>query len=178
MYNHIKIGLNYPNIVNAIIEIPQNTHNKYEYDEHQEIIRLDRVLFSSQFYPVDYGFIPETRSLDGDHLDIMILTNSPTFPGCLVEATPIGVLIMTDDKGIDEKILAIPSKNPSYNNINDIADLETHTILEIANFFETYKKLENKVVVLDGWKSKKPALKIITQSFNRYTREIKGICKN
>jgi len=178
MFNHISIGPQSPDIVNAVIEIPQNTHNKYEYDESQGIIRLDRVLFSSQFYPVDYGFIPQTRSLDGDHLDIMIITNSPTFPGCLVECIPVGVLLMTDDKGIDEKILAVPSKNPNFTKITTIGDIDSHIILEIANFFETYKKLENKVVVLDGWKSETVAKQIILDSQSRFNQETKTNYQN
>ena len=120
MNSLITLGDKSPKVVNAIVEIVKQTSNKYEYDENLDIIKLDRVLHSPMFYPVDYGFIPETRSKDGDHLDVMIMTDSPVFTGCLLEVRPVGVLIMSDEHGVDEKILAVPLKNPNYNHIEKL----------------------------------------------------------
>lgn len=164
MYNSLLIGSKSPEIVNAFIEIPKGTYNKYEFDKSMEVIKLDRVLHSPFFYPVDYGFIPQTKAEDGDDLDIMVLTDSPTFPGCLLEVVPVGILNMTDDKGPDSKILAVPLKNPHYQNIKDLKDIEPSILNEIQHFFEQYKKLENKTVTVHGWESKSKALELITKT--------------
>ena len=170
--SHISIGEKSPKIVNAIVEIPKDTHNKYEYDENLDIIKLDRVLHSPMHYPVDYGFIPQTRSKDGDHLDIMIITDSPVFTGCLVEARPIGVLIMSDEKGEDEKILAVADKNPIYDHIQKLSDVDPHFLRELVHFFSEYKRLENsKDAVVQGWLNRTQAYKIINQSSKVYQHE-------
>ena len=172
MMSNIPIGENSPKIVNAIVEISQATHNKYEYDEKLDIIKLDRVLYSPMYYPVDYGFIPQTRSKDGDHLDVMIMTNSPVFTGCLVEIRPIGVLIMTDEKGEDEKILAVANKNPVYNHIQQLKDVDDHFLKELVHFFSEYKRLEsNKDVEVKGWLNRPQAYKIIKESYRVYQQE-------
>src|SRR6266704_2363670 len=119
----------------VIIEIPQGSRNKYESDHDEHVIRLDRVLHSSVHYPTDYGFIPGTLSKDGDPLDVLVLTMEPTFPGCHLTARPIGVLRMIDDKGEDEKILAVPCGEPRFDDISDLADLSGHWLKEIENFF-------------------------------------------
>lgn len=164
MISTIPIGDKYPEIVNAIVEIPKDTYNKYEYDEKLDIICLDRILHSPVHYPVDYGFIPQTRSDDGDHLDIMIVTNYPTFPGCLVEARPVGVLFMSDESGIDEKILAVPVHNPFYSNIKKLKDVNPHLLDEIVHFFSQYKKLEGKIADIKGWQNGKECKRVIKQS--------------
>jgi len=138
--------------VDAVVEIPRGSRNKYEVDHSTGTIRLDRVLFSSVHYPADYGFIPETMALDGDPLDVLIIVEEPTFPGCRVGIRPIGVLLMRDEKGIDEKILAVPVADPRFDDIEDIADLQSHWLLEIKNFFDTYKMLEGKESHVEGWK--------------------------
>ncbi|MFA6184938.1 MAG: inorganic diphosphatase [Candidatus Shapirobacteria bacterium] len=170
----ITIGNESPKIVNAIIEIVKQTSNKYEYDEELDIIKLDRVLHSPMFYPVDYGFIPETRSKDGDHLDVMVLTNSPVFTGCLLEVRPVGVLIMSDEAGEDEKILAVPLKNPTYNEIKKLSDVPEHSLKELVHFFTEYKRLEsNKNVTIKGWLGQKEAYDIIRESAKAYEDEQK-----
>ncbi len=172
MMSDIPIGDNSPKIINVIVEIPKDTHNKYEYDENLHIIKLDRTLHSPMHYPVDYGFVPQTKSKDGDHLDIMIITNYPVFPGCLVEVRPIGVLIMSDEKGEDEKILAVPSKNPNYDHIQKLSDVDEHFLKELVHFFSEYKRLEsNKEVKVKGWLNRTQAYKIIKQSFKAYQTE-------
>src|SRR5436189_5823576 len=138
--------------VDAIVEIPRGSRNKYEFDPATGSIRLDRVLFSSVHYPCDYGFIPGTRSADGDPLDVLILVEEPTFPGCRVRVRPIGVLLMQDEKGEDEKILGVPADDPRFAEVVDLMDLPQHWLTEVENFFETYKALEEKTSSTGGWK--------------------------
>lgn len=171
MFDHISIGDLFPEVVRAIIEIPCNTFNKYEYDEDMGIIKLDRVLHSPMHYPVDYGFIPETRSEDGDHLDIMIMTKSPVFTGCLLDARPLGVLIMKDECGRDEKILAVPKNDPYYNHIRRLSHVSPHLLLELEHFFTQYKHLEGKKAKVEGWQNRSVAYKIIKDSFKVYQCE-------
>ncbi len=137
--------------VDAVIEIPMGSRNKYEIDEASGRMRLDRVLHSSVHYPTDYGFIPETLSDDGDRLDILVLTYSPTFPGCVLEARPIGGLSMVDEKGGDFKILAVPVGDPRFAATRSLDDLEQHWLLEIETFFKTYKLLEPKETEVGRW---------------------------
>ncbi|MER3485879.1 MAG: inorganic pyrophosphatase, partial [Chloroflexota bacterium] len=128
--------------VRAFIEIPRGSRNKYEYDEQARIFRLDRVLYSSVHYPADYGFIPETLAEDGDHLDILVLVQEPTFPGCVIEARPLGGLEMHDEKGSDFKVLAVPIGDPRYAHVATLDDVGEHWLREIETFFATYKLLE------------------------------------
>jgi inorganic pyrophosphatase len=153
--------------IEAIVEIPKGSRNKYEFDPDSGVIRLDRVLFSSVHYPTDYGFIPGTCSSDGDPLDVLIIVEEPTFPGCRVTVRPIGVLVMRDEKGIDEKILAVPVADPRFDGIEDIGDLQEHWLLEIRNFFGTYKLLEGKESLVEDWKDAKEARAIL----KKYTKE-------
>jgi inorganic pyrophosphatase len=151
----------FPNVINVIVEVPKGSRNKYEYDHQSKRIKLDRVLFSAVHYPADYGYIENTIAEDGDEVDVLVLISEPTFPGCLIEAKPIGVLKMRDEKGIDNKILAVPLKDPLYQHINDIHDIAPHLLTEIENFFMTYKKLESKVVETDGWSDLKKTLEYL-----------------
>lgn len=154
--------------VEVIIEIPQGSRNKYEYDHDSGVIRLDRVLHSSVHYPTDYGFMPDTLSKDGDPLDIMVLTYDPTFPGCHLRARPIAVLHMIDDKGSDEKILAVPVDDPRFDDITTLADMRGHWLREIENFFATYKLLEEKDTDLLGWGNTEEAWGVIADARRRY----------
>ena len=169
-YHSLPIGSNYPESFNVVVEIAKGGHNKYEYDETSGIIKLDRVLHSPMFYPVDYGFIPETRSSDGDHLDALVLTDSPTFPGCIVEARAIGLLQMIDGGEADEKILAVPVKNPRYKSINTLDDLEPHILDEIKHFFEQYKKLEKKEVEVKNWEPRENALATLKEAHENFKK--------
>jgi len=137
--------------VDAIVEIPRGSRNKYEFDHTDGAIHLDRVLFSSVHYPTDYGFITGTMADDGDPLDVLILVEEPTFPGCRVKVRPIGVLIMRDEQGVDEKILAVPIADPRFEDIFDISQVQRHWLIEIENFFNTYKLLETKESYVEGW---------------------------
>ena len=154
----------------VLIEIPRGSRNKYEYDFDLKRIRFDRMLFSSMMYPADYGFIPKTLALDGDPLDVLILINEPTFPGCVMEVKPIGVFNMADDKGSDDKIICVPISDPIWNTLNDLSDINQHLLKEIEHFFQVYKDLENKRVDVGGWGGLKEALAIIEDCTKRYNQ--------
>lgn len=137
--------------VEVFVEIPQGSRNKYEYDKARRMFVLDRVLYSSVHYPTDYGFIPDTLADDGDPLDALVIVQEPTFSGCLIPARPIGMLDMYDDKGEDEKILAVPLGDPRFEGVNSLADISPHWQREIENFFQTYKTLEDRLTEVRGW---------------------------
>jgi inorganic pyrophosphatase len=149
------------------IEIPKNSKLKFEFDEKLGGIKLDRVLYGSNYFPFEYGFIKGTKGKDDDPLDVILLSSFSTFPGCLIKARVIGVLEMEDEKGIDDKILAVPVEkvDPRFSEIKNISDLSSHLKLEIKEFFETYKRLEpGKWVKLKDFKSKEEAEKIIKEA--------------
>ena len=150
-------------LVDAIVEIPRGSRNKYEFDPDSESIRLDRVLFSSVHYPGDYGFIVGTRCGDGDPLDVLVLVEEPTFPGCRVRVRPIGVLLMEDDGGEDEKILGVPEGDPRFAEVFDLKDLPQHWLSEIENFFSTYKVLEGKAAATGEWRGAKAACQAVAR---------------
>ena len=152
----------------VLIEIPRGSRNKYEYDFELKRMRFDRMLFSSMMYPADYGFIPETLALDGDPLDVLVLVNEPTFPGCVMEVKPIGVFHMADDKGPDEKVICVPVSDPIWNKLNDLSDVNPHLIKEIEHFFQVYKDLENKKVDVEGWGDVNEAKEILMKCTNRF----------
>jgi inorganic pyrophosphatase len=152
----------------CIVEIPKGSRNKYEWDHEHEMIKLDRFLFSSTVYPTDYGFIPDTLSLDGDPLDVMVLVSEPTFPGCLIEVKPIALFRMEDDQGIDDKILSVPLTDPGWNTLKSLDEVSDQLQNEIAHFFTVYKQLEHKKVEVDGWYPCEDALKVIEDSRERF----------
>lgn len=157
----VPIGPNAPHTFNTIIEIPKGSTNKYELDPESGVMKLDRVLYSPLFYPFDYGYIPQTKYLDGDPIDVLVLITHPTFPGCVVEAAAIGVLEMRDEKGPDEKILCVATKDPRYSFRKSLNDLQEHTKKELIHFFEVYKQLEEKAVDVIGWRDTSLAFEII-----------------
>ena len=162
----------------VLIEIPRGSRNKYEYDFEIKRIRFDRMLFSSMMYPADYGFIPETLALDGDPLDVLVLINEPTFPGCVIEVKPIGVFHMADDKGQDEKIICVPVSDPIWNSLENLSDINPHLLKEIEHFFQVYKDLENKQVDVEGWGDVNEAFDIIkecTERFNDIPNKPEGL---
>ena len=152
----------------AFIEIPKGSRNKYEYDHELGALKLDRFLFSSMVYPTDYGFIPDTLGLDGDPLDVMVCVSEATFPGCLIEVKPIALFKMEDDKGIDDKVLAVPLSDPAWNILETLDDLSQALQDEIAHFFSVYKDLEQKKVRVDGWYSREDAITEIEEARRRY----------
>ena len=160
-----------PSVVNALIEIPQGSRSKYEVDKETGLLRLDRVIYSSFHYPVNYGFIPRTLGEDGDPLDILVLCSQPIQPLCLVEARVIGNMQMMDSGTRDDKIIAVAAKDPSVNHFHKTDDLPQHFLLELRNFFEQYKVLENKEVKIDAFQSKAEAYRIINDAINLYQQK-------
>jgi len=160
-------------IVTVMIEIPKGSRNKYEYDVHNKMIKLDRMLFSAVHYPSDYGFIVNTLGTDGDPLDALVLLWEPTFPGCIIEAKPVGLFRMWDEKGPDEKILCVPVSDPNWNYIKKLSDIPPHLLKEIEHFFSIYKELEEKKTGIEGWEDRESAIKIIKEAQERYIKESK-----
>lgn len=158
--------------VTVMVEIPKGSRNKYEYDKEKKVLKFDRMLFSAVHYPSDYGFIPETLARDGDPLDALVLVWEPTFPGCLIEAKPVGLFKMWDEKGPDEKILCVPVSDPLWNYIETLADAPPHLLKEIAHFFAVYKDLEEKKVGVEGWEDRDAAIKVIRDSQDRYRNQV------
>ncbi len=152
----------------CIVEIPKGSRNKYEFDHERNVIRLDRFLFSSTVYPTDYGFIPDTLSLDGDPLDVMVCVSEPTFPGCLIDVKPIALFRMEDDQGVDDKVLAVPLTDPGWSALDSLDQVSDQLQNEITHFFTVYKQLENKHVEVDGWFSREDAVRVIEESRERF----------
>jgi inorganic pyrophosphatase len=157
-----------PGTVNALIEIPQGSRSKYEVDKLTGLLKLDRVIYSSFQYPINYGFIPQTLGQDGDPLDILVLCSQSIQSLCLVESTVIGNMQMIDQEQVDDKIIAVAAKDPSVNHIHRIEDLPQHFLLELKNFFEQYKVLENKKVAIDNFQDSFIAGRIISEAIERY----------
>ena len=151
-YLRLPIGSESPHVVNAIIEIPRDSVNKYEYDVELNVFRLDRSLYSPVHYPGDYGFIPSTISEDGDPLDVLVLTSNPSFTGCLIEVRPIGVLEMVDQGTRDKKVLGVSVNNPRHREISNYTQVYPHQLNEIEHFFSIYKDLEGKRTEMVGWR--------------------------
>jgi len=152
----------------VMVEIPRGSRNKYEYDKELGRFVLDRMLFSAVHYPAEYGFIPDTLAEDGDALDALVLVGEATFPGCVIRARPIGVFEMWDEKGPDEKILAVPISDPQWNWVKDLSDVPPHLLREITHFFQVYKDLEDKKTRVGGWKDREVAWQVIADAKDRY----------
>lgn len=157
-----------PKIVNALIEIPQGSKTKYEIDKKTGLLKLDRVIYSSFHYPINYGFIPQTLGKDGDPLDILVMCSEAIQSLCLVEALVIGNMQMIDTNMIDDKIIAIAIKDPSVNYINSLDGLPQHFFSVLRNYFEQYKVLENKEVKIHDFQDKQKAFEVINESIEFY----------
>jgi len=151
-YLELPIGDRSPEVFRAVIEIPLDGTQKFEYDKQLHVFKLDRNLHSPVHYPGDYGFIPSTLSDDGDPLDVLVLVPGPSFPGCVQEVRPIGLLEMLDQGVLDEKVLAVGKNNPRFANIWNYTDIYPHMLKEITHFFSIYKDLEGKRVEMKGWR--------------------------
>lgn len=172
-FKDLPIGEQFPRVVNCIIEIPKGSRNKYEYDVDLEVFKLNRVLYSSMVYPEAYGFIPSTLWDDGDPLDIFVFIDQPLTTGVLVEAKPVGILRMRDEKGPDDKILSVAIGDPTYGTIHDINDVPNHLLIEIEHFFVNYKKLEGKHVESFGWDNVLVALDAVKHGYTQYKKALK-----
>ena len=172
-WHGVSPGKKAPEIVNALIEIPQGSRSKYEVDKESGLLRLDRVIYSSFHYPINYGFIPQTLGQDNDPLDILVLCSQSVQSLCLVEANVIGNMQMIDQGTQDDKIIAVAAKDPSVNHIKNISEVPQHFLLELKNYFEQYKVLENKKVEIDNFQDKQDALKIIKDAMTFYDETFK-----
>ena len=170
-YLNLPIGDQAPETVTCVIEIPQGSINKYEYDKKLHVFRLDRNLHSPVHYPGDYGFIPKTLAEDGDPLDILVLGDAPTFPGCVYYARPIGLFEMLDQGIPDEKIFACAIGNPRFADIQNYTDVHAHILKEVEHFFSIYKDLEGKRTKVLGWKDRDTAHAVIHDSLRRFSSQ-------
>jgi inorganic pyrophosphatase len=152
----------------VMIEIPKGSRNKYEFDKEMKMMRFDRMLFSAVHYPSDYGFILDTLAEDSDPLDALVLVWEPTFPGCIIEARPVGMFNMWDEKGRDQKILCVPVYDPLWNHITRLSEVPPHLLKEIEHFFTVYKDLEDKKTGVEGWEGRDAALQVIAEARARY----------
>lgn len=175
LWHDLPTGPQPPDRVYAIIEIPSGSRNKYEYSKRTGVIVLNRVLYSSVHYPGDYGLIPRTFYGDGDPLDILVMTTQPTFPGCVIEARPIGMFRMVDREKPDDKVLAVPATDPNFSHIQELDDIPAHYKIEVAHFFSTYKQLEGIQVEPLGWEPAAVAREQIRHAMRLYGEHFSGI---
>lgn len=170
LWHDIEIGKNAPEEINCIIEISKGSHNKYEIDKETGLIKLDRANYGPAAYPFDYGFVPQTLWEDGDALDVVVLSTYPIDSGILVTVRPVAIMEMTDTDESDNKIIAVPVDDLRWEDIQDLNDLNKHTLKEMQNFFETIKQLKPKksVVAVHGFKGKSDAILAIKRSQDLY----------
>jgi len=167
-WHEVRIGDNPPENLNAIIEIPRGSRAKYEIDKESGLIKLDRVIYASMYYPLNYGFIPQTLGEDHDPLDIVVLTQVSVVPRCMIPSRVIGVMRMIDRGEADDKIIAVAEQDASVSHIGDVSELPEFFRIELKHFFENYKALENKKVVVDDFLGKTHAFEIVERSIKLY----------
>lgn len=176
-WHSVPAGKNIPESVNSIIEIPKGSKGKYELDKASGLLRLDRVLYSSVHYPANYGFIPQTYCDDKDPLDILVICSIDVDPLSIIEAKVIGVMHMIDDDEQDDKIVAVAKNDMAVNYINDISELPPHTVTELRRFFEDYKKLEHKQVIVEQFLGREDAYRIVNDAVELYAKEKENLIK-
>jgi inorganic pyrophosphatase len=172
-WHDVPIGKKFPQEINAVVEIPKGSRNKYELDKKIGMIRLDRTIYSSVLYPGDYGFVPQTMWEDKDPMDILILNRFPSFPLVIMGARPIGLMKMVDEKESDDKIIAVPVSDPFYKTIKEISELPPHTKREIKHFFEIYKELQHKSVKVNKFMGRNYALSALKKAQKLYQKKYK-----
>lgn len=173
LWHDVKIGKKVPEEINVIVEIPKGSHNKYEFDKETGLIKLDRANYNATPYPCEYGFVPQTLGEDGDALDVLLLATYPLMPGVLVTMRPIALMEMTDSGEPDSKIIGVPVDDRRWDDIQNLDDLNQHTLREFQHFFETIKQLKAKpaVVVVHGFKDKKRAQKELQKGIDLYKKK-------
>lgn len=164
----IDPGPHCPEVVRVVVEIPRGSANKYEYDMDLNVFRLDRTLYSPMHYPGDYGFVPGTLAEDGDPMDVLVLVQAPSFTGCLQEVRPVGILYMVDQQERDQKIIAVPRRDPRYDQVYTMDQIFPHVRREIEHFFTIYKELEGRVTKMEGWGGPDDARRAILNSRKAY----------
>lgn len=176
-WHDVELGEQAPDIVSAIIEIPKGSKIKYELDKKSGLIKVDRVLFSSVHYPANYGFIPQTYCEDRDPLDVLVLGQEPVNSLSILRAKIIGVMRMQDQGESDDKLIAVHVDDPEYAHFSSISELPPHRMMEVRRFFEDYKVLENKIVVVEKFLDREAALTILTQAVQLYSKKKEEIKK-
>lgn len=175
LWHDISYGENAPEEFTTIIEIPRGSLNKYEVDKETGLIALDRVSHTAQAFPFDYGFVPQTLYEDGDALDVIVLTTEPLYPGIVVRTRPVALMNMVDGGDNDDKIIGVPVEDPRWSDVRDLDDINKHTLKVIQHFYENYKKLQNKEVVVSGFENKDAALKAFAASVTLYNEKFGNI---
>ena len=171
-WHDVELGEKPEEVFYAVIEIPRGSKNKYELDKRTGMLRLDRVLYSAVHYPANYGFLPRTYCDDGDPLDVLVLCQEPLVPMCLVRAKPIGVISMKDEKGIDDKLIAVLADDPEYAHYTDVSELAPHRMRALKQFLVDYKVLENKQVDVDQMGSREEAVRVLREAIALYADRI------
>lgn len=171
LWHNLAPGPDVPNVVYAVIEVPKGSRNKYEYSKKAGVIKLDRVLYSPLHYPGDYGFVPQSFFEDGDPMDILVMMNESTFPGCVIEARVLAMLKMIDNGELDYKVLAVPATDPNFSHYQTDADLPRHFLEEVKHFFMTYKQLEGGTVEMHGWVGTDETRKAISDAVQLYRQK-------
>lgn len=174
-WHDVQLGDNVPQVIPALIEVPKGSKNKYELDKDTGLIRVDRVLFSSVQYPANYGFIPQTYCEDNDPLDILVLGQEPVYPLTILVAKPIGLMKMSDQGEADDKIIAVHANDPEYAHYSSILELAPHRMAEVKRFFEDYKVLEEKSVVVEEFLGPDQALESINEAIQLYQKKFVGL---
>ncbi len=170
-YSDLPIGKQAPDVFNVVVEIPKGSANKYEYDTALNVFKLDRTLYSPMHYPGDYGFVPSTIAADGDPVDVLVLVESATFPGCLIEARAVGMLEMVDQGVEDLKLLCVSTKDPRQETVKNYSDVHPHRLREIEHFFGIYKELEGKETETRGWRSAEDARRVLVTASERFLKD-------
>ena len=178
LWRELPPGPDVPQVIYVVVEIPKRCRNKYEYDEQGGFIKRDRVLYSSLHYPGDYGFIPRTLDDDGDPLDVLVMTNEPTFSGCVIEARPLGVFHLLDRGVQDDKIFAVPHTDPLFAGYCSLEDVPPHFLHEVQHFFSVYKDLEQAEVKAGGWDGLEQAHAEIERCMETYARMLRSRIAN
>jgi inorganic pyrophosphatase len=170
-WHDVDLGDEAPGIIPVVIEVPKGSKTKYELDKKSGFIKVDRILYSSVHYPANYGFIPRTYCDDQDPLDVLVLGQGPVTPLCIMMAKPIGVMEMIDQGESDDKIIAVHANDPEYSHYNSIHELPPHTMTEIRRFFEDYKALENKSVVVERFLDRPDGIRVIQKAVDLYNEK-------
>lgn len=173
LWHDVSLGDNIPEEINVIIEVPKGSHNKYEIDKENGLIALDRANYSDAAYPFDYGFAPQTLWDDGDALDVVVLTTWPLDPGILVAVRPVGMMEIVDEGESDNKVIAVPVKDKRWEDVQDIGDVNKHSLKEYQHFFETYKQLKGKAAVTEvkSFKGKAEAMEAVKRAVDLYKQK-------